>query len=164
MGLISSAVGAVGSIFGGLSASNAIKKLRKNIESQRQKNKDWYNRRYHEDGTRRADAQRMINRLEDIMRQRSQRASGVQAVMGGSEESVSGVKEANNKMLAETMSQILSDSEKRKDHIEATYMQNDNAYQDKLNELEYQKATGISGAVQGLANTAGDIADNYIDI
>lgn len=162
--MIGSALQIAGTIFGGISASNAMKKLRKNIESQKQMNKDWYNRRYNEDGTQRADAQRLLTRLEETMKQRNKRASGIQAVMGGSEESISGVKDANNKMLADTMSQIFSDAENRKDRIEGIYMQNDNAYQDKLNDLERQKAGNISGAVQGLSSAVGDIADNYIDI
>lgn len=48
MGLIGSAIGAVGSIFGGIKASKAMKKAKRNVEAQRQKNQDWYDRRYNE--------------------------------------------------------------------------------------------------------------------
>ena len=61
MGLIGSAIGAAGSIFGGISASKAMKRAKKNVEAQRQKNQDWYDRRYNEDATQRADAQRILN-------------------------------------------------------------------------------------------------------
>ena len=60
MGLIGSAIGAVGSIFGGIKASKAMKKAKRNVEAQRQKNQDWYDRRYNEDATQRADAQRIL--------------------------------------------------------------------------------------------------------
>lgn len=60
MGLIGSALGAVGSIFGGNSASKAMKKAKQNVEQQIQKNQDWYDRRYNEDATQRADAQRIL--------------------------------------------------------------------------------------------------------
>ena len=36
MGLIGSAIGAAGSIFGGISASKAMKKIQRNVEAQRQ--------------------------------------------------------------------------------------------------------------------------------
>lgn len=39
MGLIGSAIGAAGSIFGGISASKAMKRAKKNVEAQRQKTK-----------------------------------------------------------------------------------------------------------------------------
>ena len=40
MGLIGSAIGAAGSIFGGISASKAMKKIQRNVEAQRQKNQN----------------------------------------------------------------------------------------------------------------------------
>ena len=42
MGLIGSAIGAAGSIFGGISASKAFRKMKKNVEAQRKSNQDWY--------------------------------------------------------------------------------------------------------------------------
>ena len=48
MGLIGAAVGAAGSIFGGISASKAMKRMKKNVEAQRKANQDWYDRRYNE--------------------------------------------------------------------------------------------------------------------
>lgn len=157
MGLIGSAVGAAGSIFGGISASKAMKEMKKNIEAQRQKNQDWYDRRYNEDSTQRADAQRILAQTEESIRQRNRAAAGTQAVTGGTDESVAAAKEANNKALADATAQIAANAEARKDNIEATYMQNDNAYQEQLNQLEQGKAQAISGAVQSVANAASSI-------
>ena len=47
---------------------------------------------------------------------------------------------------------ILQIEEARKDNIEATYMQNDNALVEQLNAIEQGKANAISGAVQGVTN------------
>ncbi len=49
--LIGGAVGAIGSIFGGVKASQAMKKVKANVESQKQANEDWMNRRYNENVT-----------------------------------------------------------------------------------------------------------------
>ena len=146
MGLIGSAIGAAGSIFGGIKASKAMKKAKRNVEAQRQKNQDWYDRRYNEDATQRADAQRILTQTEESIKQRNK------AVMGGTDESVAAAKEANNKALADATSQIAADAEARKDNIEATYMQNDNAFVEQLNAIEQGKANAISGAVQGVTN------------
>ena len=152
MGLIGSAIGAVGSIFGGIKASKAPKKAKRNVEAQRQKNQDWYDRRYNEDATQRADAQRILTQTEESIKQRNKAAAGSAAVMGGTDESVAAAKEANNKALADATSQIAADAEARKDNIEATYMQNDNAFVEQLNAIEQGKANAISGAVQGVTN------------
>ena len=58
-------MGAVGSIFGGVSASKAMKKAINNVKEQQQKNQDWYDRRYNEDATQRADAQRILTMTEE---------------------------------------------------------------------------------------------------
>ena len=157
MGLIGSAIGAVGSIFGGIKASKAMKKAKRNVEAQRQKNQDWYDRRYNEDATQRADAQRILTQTEESIKQRNKAAAGSAAVMGGTDESVAAVKEANNKTLADVTSQIAADAETRKDNIEATYLQNDNALAEQINAIEQGKAQAIGQAVQGVASAAGNM-------
>lgn len=154
MGLIGSAIGAAGAIFGGISASKAAKKAKKNIEAQRQKNQDWYDRRYNEDATQRADAQRILTQTEESIKQRNRQAAGSAAVMGGTDESVAAAKAANNQALADATAQIAANADARKDNIEATYMQNDNAYVEQLNQIEMNKAQAIGQAVQGVANAA----------
>ena len=154
MGLIGSAIGAAGSIFGGISASKAMKRAKKNVEAQRQKNQDWYDRRYNEDATQRADAQRILTQTEESIKQRNKQAAGSAAVMGGTDERVAAAKAANNQALADATSQIAANAEARKDNIEATYMANDNAFVEQLNQLEQGKAQAIGQAVQGVANAA----------
>lgn len=154
MGLIGSAIGAAGSIFGGISASKALKKVKRNIEAQRKKNQDWYDQRYNEDATQRADAQRILTQTEESIKQRNKSAAGSAAVMGGTDESVAAAKAANNQALADATSQIAANADQRKDNIEATYMQNDNAFVEQLNNVEQQKAQAISSAVQGVTSAA----------
>lgn len=157
MGLIGSAIGAAGSIFGGISASKALKKVKRNIEAQRKKNQDWYDQRYNEDATQRADAQRILTQTEESIKQRNKAAAGSAAVMGGTDESVAAAKAANNQALADATSQIAANADQRKDNIEATYMQNDNAFAEQLNNVQKDKAQAISSAVQGVTNAAGSM-------
>ena len=154
MGIIGSAIGAAGSIFGGISASKAMKRMKRNVEEQRQKNQDWYDRRYNEDATQRADAQRILQQTEESIKNRNRQAAGTAAVMGGSEEGVALAKAANNEALSEAASQIAANADARKDNIEATYMSNDNAFVEQLNQIEQGKAQAIADAVQGVTNMA----------
>ena len=165
MGLIGSNVGgalsAGGAIFGGISASKAMKKAKKNVEAQRKKNQDWYDQRYNEDATQRADAQRILTQTEESIKQRNRAAAGSAAVMGGTDESVAAAKAANNEALADATAQIAANADARKDNIEATYLQNDNAYVEQLNAIEQGKAQAVSQAVQGVANAGASIAGAF---
>lgn len=165
MGLIGSIVGgglsAAGAIFGGISASKAMKKTKRNVEAQRKKNQDWYDRRYNEDATQRADAQRILTQTEESIKQRNRAAAGSAAVMGGTDESVAAAKAANNEALADATAQIAANADARKDSIEATYLQNDSAFEEQLNAIEQGKAQAISQAVQGVANAGASIAGAF---
>lgn len=154
MGLIGSAIGAAGSIAGGIISSNAMKKVQKNIKAQQKKNQDWYDQRYNEDATQRADAQRLLTQTQEMIRQQNQQSAGSAAVMGGTDESVAQAKAANNKAISDTMSNINAQADARKDTIEQTYQQNEANYQNQLNNIEQQKAQNVAQAVQGVTSAA----------
>lgn len=154
MGLIGTAIGAAGSIFGGVSASKAIKNMKKNVQRQMKENQDWYDQRYNEDSTQRADAQRVLTMTEESIKNRNKQAAGTQAVMGGTDESTAAAKAANNQALADTMSQINANGEARKDAIEQQYLSRKADLNNQLNQLEMGKAQAITGAVQGVTQAA----------
>lgn len=147
-----------GSIFGGISASKAMKRAKRNINNQLKDNQNWYDRRYNEDATQRADAQRVLTMTEESIKNRNRAAAGAQATMGGTDESVAAAKEANNKALADTTSQIAAAAEERKDQIEQQYMSRKDSLNQQLNDLEMKKAQNTSQAIQGVAGAGADIA------
>lgn len=165
MGLIGSiaggTLGAAGSIFGGISASKAMRRVKKNLQAQKQANQNWYDRRYNEDATQRADAQRILTQTEESIRNRNRQAAGAQAVMGGTDESTAAAKAANAQALADATSQIAVNAENRKDQIEQTYQQRDSQINEALNNLEINKAQAISQAVQGVAKAGAGIAGAF---
>lgn len=162
MGILGSAIGGAlgigGSIFGGISASKAMKKVKRNLEGQMKDNQNWYDRRYNEDATQRADSQRILTMTNENVKQRNRQAAGAQAVMGGTEESVAAAKAANNQAIADATSQIAVNGERRKDQIEQQYLQTKADLNDKLNNLEQGKAQAVSQAVQGVAQAGSNIA------
>lgn len=150
MGLIGSAIGAGASIFGGISASRAMKRAKRNIEAQRKKNEAWYERRYNEDATQRADAQQVLTQTQDMLRRNAEQAAGSAAVTGGTDESVAQAKAAATRTVGDVMSNMNANADKRKDAIEQQYMSNDDNYVNQLNKLEIGKANAIGQAVQGV--------------
>ena len=122
------------------------------------RSQSWYDRRYNEDATQRADAQRILTLTNENIRQRNQNAAGAQAVMGGTDESVAAAKAANNQALAEAASQIAAAGERRKDQIEAQYRETNAELNDKLMNLEQAKAQNVAQAVQGVAQAGSNMA------
>lgn len=165
MGIIGSAIGGVlgvgASIFGGISASKAMKKVKANLENQKKENQAWYDRRSNEDATQRADAQRVLTMQNEQIRQRNQQAAGTAAVMGGTEESVAATKAANAQAMADAASQIAVAGERRKDQVESQYLANKSSLDEKLNEMEKGKANAVSQAVQGVAQAGAGIAGAF---
>lgn len=159
--LVGAGLSAVGSIFGGISASKAMKQVKEDLESQKAENKNWYASRYNEDGTQRADAQRILAKTEESIRERNRQAAGTQAVMGGTEESLAATKVANNKALAEAASQIAVNSEARKDRIEQEYREKDAQLDAALDNMEINKAQAIASAVQGVGQAGAGIAGSF---
>lgn len=156
--IVGAGLQAAGSIYGGIQAAKANRKLRANIRQQMDENQDWYDRNYNEDFTQRADAQRILTMTEDSIRKRNRAAAGTQAVMGGTEESVAAAKAANNAALADTASRIAAAGEQRKQQVEGQYLNRKEALQGQLNQMQAQKAQNIAQAVQGVGAAAGDIA------
>ncbi len=135
-----------------------MKEVQANLEQQKKDNQNWYDRRYNEDSTQRADAQRLLTMTEESIKNRNKQAAGAAAVMGGTEESVAAAKAANNQALTETMSQISAQADARKDTIEQQFQQNNTALQNQMNEMTMKKAANTAQAVQGVASAAGNIA------
>lgn len=148
-------------IFGGISASKAIKKVKNNLQDQQKANQDWYDQRYNEDATQRADAQRILTQTQDAIRKRNQQSAGAQAVMGGTEESVAAAKAANNQALADATAQIAVEGERRKDAIEQTFQNRDAQLQAQLNNMEVNKANAVSQAAMGGMQTGDNIARSF---
>ena len=150
--MIGTILGIGSSIFGGIMGARAAKQQKKAIEEQRKKNEEWYNRRYNEDATQRADAVRMLERTKDFIKERNKSAAGTAAVMGTPASAVAVEKANNNAIIADTTSRIIADNEARKDMIEQTYLEKDDRYQEQLNQANQDKVNSITQAVAGAAN------------
>jgi hypothetical protein len=79
---------------GGITGARAERKVQDSIKKQQRENEDWFNRRYNEDSTQRADAQRILTRTEQMLKDNTRRAAATAAVAGGTDESVAQQKAA----------------------------------------------------------------------
>ena len=156
--LIAGGIGVAGQLIGGNARARAMQRIRDELNNRQRENEDWYNRRYNEDATQRADTQRILQLTEDAIRRRNRAAQGRQAVMGGTDASVESTKEANAQALADSTAQIAVAGEKRKDDIENKYQTRRENLSNALNNLEAQKAEEIAKATKGVSDTFGGLA------
>ena len=150
--IIGAAGGALGSVFGGLSKNRMLKEQIAAVEAKKRENQDWYDRRYNEDSTQRADAQAMLTQTAEAIKGRNRQAAGVAAVTGGTEESVAATKAANAQAMADATSSIVQAGEARKDSIEKQYRAANDAYDEQIMALKSQKKGVLdlaSGALAG---------------
>lgn len=151
---------AAGGIYGGIKASKAAREQNRRLDELSKDNQAWFDRRYNEDATQRADAQRLITMTEESIKNRNKQAAAANAVMGGTNESLAAAKAANNQALTDTISQIAADAADRKDAIEQQYMTNKADIVSQQNAISAQKAQNITNAISGVANAAAGIAAN----
>lgn len=156
--LIGAGLSVASSIAGGIANRKARRKQEQMIAQQQKENQAWYDRKYNEDPTKRADTVRLLTQMQEQIKNRNKAAKGRQAVMGGTEDSTTAVKEANNKTLADTTSQIVAANDARKDNIEQQYMNKKNQLQNQQMGIEAEKAADTANAVAGVAGTAANIA------
>lgn len=155
---IGAGLSAVGAIAGGISRSKAIKREQELLAKKEAEERDWYNRRYNEDATARADAQRAITMTEEAMKQRSRAAQGAAAVMGGSQDAVIAAQQANAQAIADTASAIAAAGEQRKAEIEAQHRAKQDTFDAARMDLERNKANAIAAATQGVLGAGANIA------
>lgn len=165
MGIWGAAIGAgmkaAGSIYGGKVQKKAIGKIEDSLAEQQQQNQDLYDRRYNEDATQRADAQRLLTMTEESIKNRNKQAAGAAAVMGGTEESIAAAKATNNQALVDAVSQVNAAAVADKNAVEQRYLDTRAGLTQQQNNMTMQKALATKQAVQGVADAAGSIASAF---
>lgn len=158
--MVTGIVGAASGLLGGwLGSKSRNKKLRKQMEmlnQQKAENQNWYDRRYNEDATQRADAVAALTRMQEMLRERNRQAAGTSAVAGGTDEALAMQKAAGTQALADATSQIAQAGAQRKDAIEGQYRERQQQLDSALMGAEAQKANAydyasnmVGGAVDG---------------
>lgn len=150
-----------GTVAGGILGAQSAKKQKEMIESQQQANQDWYNKRYNEDATQRADAQRMLTATTEAIKNRNKSLAGRSAVMGGNDEAIALEKAQNAQAMANATSNIVALGEARKDDIEQQYLQQDRALNQALLDNEKARQQEIKDAAQGASEAGSSIASAF---
>ncbi len=162
--IIGGALSLGSAIANGISGNKARKAQREALERQKKDNEAWYNRKYNEDPLQRADAVRMLTLMSEQIRNRNKAARGRQAVMGGTDDSVTATREANAKTASDTTAQIVAANEARKDNIEQQYLANKRNIEQGEQQQRAQEAAAGASTIGSVLSTASSIADTIDNI
>ena len=154
MGIIGGALGAVGSIFGGISRNRMLRKQMDMVRDQQAASHSYYDKEINKDWLQSAAAQSMLTRALEDARGRARAAAGTRAVTGGSEESVASAKAAELSGLSNATAGIAVAGESRADTLKNARHAEDLATAEELRKLEGQKAGVLDIANGALAGAA----------
>lgn len=140
------------SLIGGASASSAAKDAEERQRLQEAKEEAWYRRKYNENYLDTAAGQALVNRAREYAKENWKRAAGAQAVGGGTDASVAMAKEAGNKMMGDTLSNIAVADQQRKENVDNQHHRAQEKFAQMDMNREMQRAQNVTQASQGASN------------
>lgn len=112
----------IGTLLGGLKAVREVKAQKRSLDKELQEELNRRNRRTGEDSTRRADARQMLTELDRRLREHTMNTEGRRALTGnGSEATVAAEKRRATDTIAQAVSAIAADGEKRRETADEEY-------------------------------------------
>ena len=157
LGALGLGLGAAGSAANFISQAKEARKRAEALDKRALENEKWYTRKYYENSTQSAAAQRALTAMRDAQRERMNRASGAAAVSGASSESVAAEKAAANKTIGDTVSAIAARDDARKERVDDEYRREKRAIENARDNISLQKQQNTAAATSQALNTAGNI-------
>lgn len=144
---ITAAIG--GAIYGAIKSGKLNKQADALRTQMKNENKRWYDIKMAQDYTQRADVQAAIKKQRELLEEQYNRARATNVVAGGTDEALALQKQAANKSLSETATDIASKATDYKDNVERQYRAQDYALnQQELQNLQQRAAAVAQGASQ----------------
>lgn len=140
-----------GAVMSGIAGAKAYRNQMKNLRQQEKDNQNWYDRRYNENATERADSVALNEQAKQHFAEQMAQHQGTAAVMGGTNAQLAAEKNAEAAGYANIQAQRQQMADTRKDTIENKYMENKSNIQNKMLEMEAQRAQNIQAAASQMA-------------
>lgn len=162
LGLIAAGSSIIGGAVKSHKAYKAEQQRQAEIDRQRSENANWYNKRYYEDATQRADNQRLITQARAALQRNNMAASGQSAVMGATNATSAAMKEANNNALANTVSGVAANAARSKNAVEQAYMGRDAQLGNMQTQANMASLEANNAAIDGAVGGMNALASSFI--
>lgn len=164
---ITGGLGLLGGLFGGIKAAKQRKKAQKALNEEKTYNENLFNREYYSDPLERSDSAALLRNLREGLKERSKNSAATAAVTGATPEAIVAEKEASNKTISDTMSNIGAMNAQYKDNVMNRYLnQRQNLYnqQQQINGQNAQSWTNLMQNGLGTAiNSTGSIGQTLLN-
>lgn len=147
--IIGAGVGLGTSLWGGISAGKNRRRQKKAINNAITDNQSWYDANYNADVLQRADAQRQISQLRDMMSNRRKYNNNLSAITGATQEAQLANQEADNKALTDVSRDMYARGQQYKDNVMNAYLNR----KDRLNNSMYNLYDQRASSGENLMNT-----------
>lgn len=166
-GIASGIIGGVASlgaaIYGGIKSGQYNRKAEQLIQNQRDDNRRWYDVKMAQDYTQRSDVQAAIKRQRELLNEQYDRARKTNLVSGGTDEALALQKQAANRSLAQTATDIASQASEYKEGVENQYRSQDAALNQQQAQNYQQMAAATAQAASQAVNKGLDMAAQGFD-
>lgn len=140
------------SVIGAVRSAEATREANALINTQKVKNKNWYDSQVSQDYMQRPDTQAILKKQKELLDAHYNRAAATNVVSGGTDEALAMQKAQANDTVADTMTNIAAQASSYKDNIEQQYRQQENALTQQQIAAEQAKAGQIAQAAgQGVS-------------
>jgi hypothetical protein len=146
-----------GAAMSAIAGARAYRNQMKNLRQQERENRNWYDRRYNENATERADSVALNEQAKQHFAERMAQHQGTAAVMGGTNAQLAAEKNAEAAGYANIQAQRQQMADTRKDTIENKFLANKSNIQNQMLAMEQQRAQGIQAAASQMAQAGSDM-------
>ena len=164
---ITGGLGLLGGLFGGIKAGKQRKKAQRALNEEKTYNENLFNKEYYSDPLERSDSAALLRNLREGLKERSKSSAATAAITGATPEAVLADKEAGNKTISDTMSNLGAMNAQYKDNVMNRYLnQRQNLYnqQQQINGQNAQSWTNFMQNGLGAAiNSAGSIGQTLLN-
>lgn len=164
---IAGGLGLASGLFGGIKAAKQRKKAQRALNEEKTYNENLFNREYYSDPLERSDSAALLRNLREGLKERSKRTTATAAITGATPEAIVAEKEASNKTISDTMSNLGAMNAQYKDNVMNRYLnQRQNLYnqQQQINGQNTQSWTNMMQNGLGTAiNSAGSIGKSILN-
>lgn len=156
---IPAAIGALASAGGAFMSSRANKKNARKIKAMENENRADYLREYYRGALDNEGSRAYLKRLDERMKRSDRAAENSLAAQGATHENALAVKQANNEVYSDAVSNIVENEQARKDAVRAQYKQGKNDIAEAQMKQNANEAATWSKVGQSIASAAGALGE-----
>ena len=157
------AIGAVASAGSAIASANANKKNARKLRAMEKENEADYLREYYRGALDNEGSKAYLKKLDERLKRSDAAAENALTAQGATHENALAVKQANNEVYSDAVSDLIENEQARKDQVRADYKAGKNTIAQGQMQQNANEAATWAQVGQGISNAAGALQTAYGD-